>query len=65
MSSPQSAHPFLRADELKEIVRTLGRRQDELESWIDAIDKTGLLVVKTVENSTIKLRQIDEAIKAG
>jgi len=59
----QSAHPFLRADELKESVRALGRRQDELESWNDAIDKTGLLMVNTVENSAVKLRQIDEVIE--
>lgn len=61
--SEQSAHPFLRADALKELVRTLGRRHDETESWIAAIDAMGLLIVNTVENSTVKLRQIDEAIE--
>ncbi len=32
--SEQSTHPFLKVDELKELVRALGRRQNELESWI-------------------------------
>jgi potassium efflux system protein len=59
----QSAHPFLRADELKESVRALGRRHDELESWVDAIDKTGLLFINAVENSAVKLRQADEAVE--
>jgi hypothetical protein len=44
-------------------VRRLGRRQGELESWINANDGTGLLVVNAVKNSTVKLRQIDEAIE--
>ncbi|MDD5319552.1 MAG: mechanosensitive ion channel [Methylococcales bacterium] len=61
--SEQSAHPFLRADELEELVRTLSKRHDEIESWIDAIDATGLLIVNTVENSTVKLRQADEAVE--
>jgi hypothetical protein len=54
--SEQSAHPFLSSDQLKESVRILGRRQGELETWIDEIDSAGLLVVNSVENSTIKLR---------
>ncbi len=61
--SEQTAYPFLRTDALKESVRALSRRKDELASWIDAVDKTGLLLVNTVENSAVTLRQADEAIE--
>ena len=40
--SEPSLHPFLRADELKESVIRLSNRVDELESWIPAIDQTGV-----------------------
>ena len=56
-------HPFLMADELKESVTALSRRVDELESWIAAIDETATQVVSTAENSTVKLRQADEAVE--
>ena len=61
--SEPSPYPFLRADELKETVATLKSRVDELALWIPAIDQTGTEVVKIVENSTVKLRQADEAIE--
>ena len=61
--SEPSPHPFLRADELKESVATLKSRVDELELWIPAIDQTGAEVIKIVENSTVKLRQADEAVE--
>jgi len=56
-------HPFLKADELKESVTALSSRIDELESWITAIDQTAAQVVNAAENSTVKLRQADEAVE--
>jgi potassium efflux system protein len=56
-------HPFLRADELKESVTTLNRRVDELESGILAIEQGEKQVINTAENSTVKLRQADEAVE--
>ena len=56
-------HPFLRADELKESITALSGRVDELESWITAIDQTSAQVINTAENSTVKLRQADEAVE--
>ena len=61
--SEPSLHPFLRADELKESIASLSRRVDELESWIPAINLTGLQVVTVAESSTVKLRQADEAVE--
>jgi potassium efflux system protein len=61
--SEPSLHPFLRADELKESVATLNSRMDELELWIPAIELTGAEIIKIVENSTVKLRQADEAVE--
>ena len=61
--SEPSVHPFLRADELKESVTSLSSRVDELESWIPTIDQAGVQVINTAENSTVKLRQADEAVE--
>jgi hypothetical protein len=61
--SETSPHPFLRADELKESVIKLSNRVDELESWFPAIDQTGVQIVNVAQNSTVKLRQADEAVE--
>jgi potassium-dependent mechanosensitive channel len=61
--SETSSHPFLRADELKESLTSLSSQLDELEAWIPSIDQTGIQVVTVAENSTVKLRQADEAIE--
>lgn len=61
--SEPSPHPFLMADELKESVTSLKSRVDELELWIPAIDQTGADIVKIVENSSVKLRQANEAVE--
>jgi potassium efflux system protein len=56
-------HPFLKADELKESVNSLKSRVGELESWITALDVTGEQIISTAEESTVKLRQADEAVE--
>ena len=56
-------HPFLRADELKESVTSLSGRADELESEIAVIEQSEVQVISTAENSTVKLRQADEAVE--
>ena len=56
-------HPYLKADELKESVTSLSSRVNELESWITALEETGAQIVSTAENSTVKLRQADEAVE--
>ena len=61
--SGPSLHPFLRADELKESVTSLNSRMAELESWISTIDQAGDQVINIAENSTVKLRQADEAVE--
>ena len=58
-----SLHPFLRADELKESIASLTSRMNELETWIPEIVQVGLEVINIAENSTIKLRQADEAVE--
>ena len=56
-------HPFLRADELKESLTTLSRRVDELESGIVAIELGEEQAINNAGNSTVKLRQADEAVE--
>ena len=56
-------HPFLKADELKESVNSLSSRVDELESWITSLDVTGAQIISTAEDSTVKLRQVDETVE--
>ena len=56
-------HPFLKADELTESVDSLSSRVDELESWINALDVTGEQAISTADESTVKLRQADEAVE--
>jgi len=56
-------HPFLKADELKESVNSLGIRVEELWSWITALEVTGAQMISTAEESTVKLRQADEAVE--
>ena len=56
-------HPFLRADELKESLTTLSRRADELESGIAAIEQGEEQAINIAEDSTVKLRQADEAVE--
>jgi hypothetical protein len=36
---------------------------DELESWITALEVTGAQIISTAEESTVKLRQADEAVE--
>ena len=61
--SEPSPHPFLRADDLKESVTSLNNRVDELEPSITMIDQAGTQLINTAENSTVKLRQADEAVE--
>jgi hypothetical protein len=61
--SEPSLHPFLRADELKESIANLTRRMDELKTWIPEIDESGVELINIAENTTIKLRQADEAVE--
>ena len=56
-------HPFLRADELKESLTTLNRRVGELESGIAAIEQGEEQEINIAEDSTVKLRQADEALE--
>ena len=56
-------HPFLRADELKESLTIHIRRADELESGIAAIEQGEEQAINTAGNSTVKLRQADEALE--
>ena len=56
-------HPFLRADELKESLATLSLRADELEAGIVAIEQGEEQVINAAEDSTVKLRQADEALE--
>ena len=56
-------HPFLRADELKESLATLNRRVNELESALVAIEQGEEQAVNNAEDSTVKLRQADEAVE--
>ena len=56
-------HPFLRADELKASVTRLGSRIDELESWLLTLDQVDIQIINIAENSTVKLRQADEAVE--
>jgi potassium-dependent mechanosensitive channel len=58
-----SAHPFLRADELKESLITLGKQVDELKSWVQAIEQAGIQIVNITENSIVKLRQANESVE--
>jgi len=61
--SDPSPHPFLRADELKESVTQLSVKKDELESWMTVLDQALEQIVNTTKESTVKLRQADEAIE--
>ena len=56
-------HPFLRADELKQSITALSLQTDELESGIAAIEPGEVQVINSAENSTVKLRQADEAVE--
>jgi len=58
-----SAHPFLRADELKESVTTFSKQVEELESWLTSIEQAGTQIVNLAENSIVKMRQADEAVE--
>ena len=58
-----SPHPFLRADDLKESVASLNNRMDELQPSIAMIDQAGVQLINIAENSTVKLRQADEAVE--
>lgn len=59
----QTAHPFLRADELQESVQILAGRLDELKSWMTVLYQMGEFAVNAVKASTVKLRQMDEAVE--
>ncbi|MEI6269027.1 MAG: mechanosensitive ion channel domain-containing protein [Methylococcaceae bacterium] len=61
--SESSSHPFLRADELKATITRLGSRIDELKSWLLTLDQVDIQIINIVENSTVKLRQADEAVE--
>ncbi len=61
--SEPSPHPFLRADELKATITRLGSRIDELKSWLLTLDQVDMQIINIVENSTVKLRQADEAVE--
>ncbi|MCX7098636.1 MAG: mechanosensitive ion channel [Methylococcales bacterium] len=61
--SETTTHPFLRADELRGTVTSLGHRIDELELWLPKIGQEEAQVVKAAEESTVNLRQADEAVE--
>jgi small-conductance mechanosensitive channel len=61
--SAPSPHPFLQADNLKESIASLNNRIDELEPLITMTDQAEAQLAKTIENSTVKLRQADEAVE--
>jgi small-conductance mechanosensitive channel len=56
-------HPFLRADELKASLATLSRRMEELKSAIVAVEQGEEQAIINAEDSTVKLRQADEAVE--
>jgi len=53
----------LQADNLKESIASLNNRIDELEPLITMTDQAEAQLAKTIENSTVKLRQADEAVE--
>jgi small-conductance mechanosensitive channel len=58
-----SAHPFLRADELRAAVIMLSKELEELETWIPTIEQAGNDVIQIAEGSTAKLRLANEAVE--
>ncbi|NOT13048.1 MAG: mechanosensitive ion channel [Methylococcaceae bacterium] len=58
-----SAHPFLRADELKVSVASLGKQVDELALWLHTLEIAGTQIVNIAENSIIRLRQANESVE--
>ena len=61
--SEPSAHPFLRADELRAAVIMLNKELEELEAWIPTIEQAGNDVIQIAEGSTAKLRLANEAVE--
>lgn len=59
----QPPYPFLLADNLSDSVSKLNRNKDELEEMLGITRQAEVLMLNTLEASSIKLRQAEEALE--